>query len=131
MRCCRNSSSHRLASSQAAGAAFIERLGQRTADLDAPSGPEVATRQITAFREWEQPRGTRFGDLKRIRQPTLVVNGIRDEMIPVANSYRLVENLPNAMLLVYPDSGHGSLFQFHQLFTQQAEAFLTSAFFEA
>ena len=47
----------------------------------------------------------------RIRElqlvPTLVVNGIHDEMIPIANSYRLVENLPNAMLMAYPDAGHG------------------------
>jgi hypothetical protein len=49
-----------------------------------------------------------------------------DEMIPVSNSYRLAENLPNAVLLVYPDSGHGSLFQFHASFTRHAAAFLAS-----
>ena len=49
-----------------------------------------------------------------------MVNGIHDEMIPVSNSYRLIENLPNAVLLAYPDSGHGSLFQFHESFTRQA-----------
>jgi pimeloyl-ACP methyl ester carboxylesterase len=38
----------------------------------------------------------------------------------------LSENLPNAVLLVYPDSGHGSLFQFHESFTRQAAAFLAS-----
>jgi pimeloyl-ACP methyl ester carboxylesterase len=70
--------------------------------------------------------GTRFGDLARIHQPTLVVNGIHDDMIPVSNSYRLAEHLPNAVLLVYPDSGHGSLFQFHESFTRQAAAFLAS-----
>jgi pimeloyl-ACP methyl ester carboxylesterase len=42
----------------------------------------------------------------------------------VRNSYWLVEHLPNAILLVYPDSGHGSLFQFHESFTQQASLFL-------
>jgi pimeloyl-ACP methyl ester carboxylesterase len=47
-------------------------------------------------------------------------------MIPVFNSYRLAENLPNAMLLAYPDAGHGSLFQFHESFTRQAAAFLAS-----
>jgi pimeloyl-ACP methyl ester carboxylesterase len=47
-------------------------------------------------------------------------------MIPVSNSYRLAESLPNAVLLVYPDSGHGSLFQFHESFTRQAAAFLAS-----
>ncbi len=113
-------------SSQAAGQAFIARLSQRTDDLDPSSGPEVAAAQIAAFREWEQFTGDRFANLKAIRQPTLVVNGVHDEMIPVANSYRLAENLPNAVLLTYPDSGHGSLFQFHESFTRQAAAFLAS-----
>jgi pimeloyl-ACP methyl ester carboxylesterase len=113
-------------SSQAAGGAFIERLAQRSEDLDPASGPAVAAAQIAAFREWEHFAGPRFGDLKGIGQPTLVVNGIHDEMIPVSNSYRLSENLPNAVLLTYPDSGHGSLFQFHESFTRHAAAFLAS-----
>jgi pimeloyl-ACP methyl ester carboxylesterase len=45
-------------------------------------------------------------------------------MIPVRNSYWLAENLPNAMLLAYPDAGHGSLFQYHESFALQAAAFL-------
>jgi pimeloyl-ACP methyl ester carboxylesterase len=114
------------ASSQAAGEAFVARLEQRADDLDPASGPEVAKAQIAAFREWERFSGEPFAELKRIVQPTLVVNGIHDEMIPVANSYALGEHLPNAVLLTYPDSGHGSLFQFHESFTRQAAAFLTS-----
>ena len=101
-------------------------LALQAEDLDAASGPNVSAAQMAAFREWEQSTGIRFGDLKSIRQPTLVVNGIHDEMIPVSNSYRLAENLPNAVLLVYPDSGHGSLCQFHDSFTRQAAAFLAS-----
>jgi pimeloyl-ACP methyl ester carboxylesterase len=54
----------------------------------------------------------------------LVVNGVRDMMIPVWNSYALTEHIPNAMLLVYPDAGHGSLFQYHDSFVQQARLFL-------
>jgi len=114
------------ASSQAAGAAFIERLTRRTEDLDTPSGPDVAASQVAAFREWEQSSSPPFADLKGIEQPTLIVNGIHDEMIPVANSYRLSENLPNAMLLTYPNAGHGALFQYHESFTRQAAAFLAS-----
>jgi pimeloyl-ACP methyl ester carboxylesterase len=114
------------ASSQAAGAAFVERLGQRTADREPASGPAVAQAQLAAFRDWERFTGERFADLKGIRQPTLVVNGVHDEMIPVRNSYWLSENLPNAILLTYPDSGHGSLFQYHDSFTRQTEAFLAS-----
>jgi pimeloyl-ACP methyl ester carboxylesterase len=113
-------------SSQAAGGAFIERLAQRQDDLDKPSGPEVAAAQMAAFKDWEQYSGERFADLKGIRQPALVVNGVHDEMIPVMNSYWLSANLPNAVLMTYPDSGHGSLFQFHESFTRQVEAFLTS-----
>jgi pimeloyl-ACP methyl ester carboxylesterase len=114
------------ASSQAAGEAFVARLAQRTDDRDPASGPEVSAAQIAAFREWEHFTGDRFADLQRIQQPTLVVNGVRDEMIPVRNSYWLSENLPNAVLLTYPDSGHGALFQFPESFTRHAAAFLNS-----
>lgn len=112
--------------SQAAGAAFIKRLMLRRDDREPVSGPKVAQAQMAAFRDWEKFSGERFADLKGIRQPTLVVNGVHDEMIPVRNSYWLGENLPNAVLMTYPDSGHGSLFQFHDAFTGQAAAFLAS-----
>lgn len=112
--------------SQAAGAAFVARLAQRKDDRDPRSGPAVGKAQLAAFREWEQPDGRRFAELKEMRQPTLVVNGVQDEMIPVANSYWLSENLPNAVLITYPDSGHGALFQYHQSFTRHASAFLSS-----
>ena len=113
-------------SSQAAGEAFVNRLIERKEDRERVSGPEVARAQIVAFRDWEKFRGQRFADLAAICQPTLVVNGIHDTMIPISNSYWLVENLPNAVLLAYPNSGHGSLFQFHDSFTRQAKAFLAS-----
>ena len=113
-------------SSQDAGAAFVERLMRRQQDREPISGPAVAQAQMAAFRDWEKVSGKRFADLKAIGQPVLVVNGIYDEMIPVSNSYWLSANLPNAVLLTYPDSGHGSLFQFHESFTGQATAFLAS-----
>jgi pimeloyl-ACP methyl ester carboxylesterase len=113
-------------SSQAAAEAFIKRLMLRTQDREPVSGPAVAQAQMAAFREWESLTGERFATLKNIRQPTLVVNGVHDEMIPVRNSYWLSENLPNAVLMTFPDSGHGSLFQFHESFTGQAAGFLAS-----
>ncbi len=114
-------------SGQTAGAAFVERLAQRKEDLDGVSGPEVAGAQMAAFREWETFKGERFAQLRAIRHPTLVVNGVDDEMIPVVNSYRLAENLPNAVLLTYPDAGHGSLFQYHESFARHAAAFLAAS----
>ena len=113
-------------SSQAAGQAFAARLGARTEDREPLSGPKVAQAQIAAFRAWERVDGERFGKLHRITQPCLVVNGVRDTMIPVRNSYLLAEHLPNAMLLTYPDAGHGSLFQFHDSFVRHAQLFLDS-----
>ncbi len=113
-------------SSQAAGEAFVNRLAQRSQDREPVSGPAVADAQIAAFRDWELWTGERFANLKDIHQPALVMNGVRDEMIPIRNSYWLSENLPNAVLCTYPDSGHGSLFQFHESFTRQAMGFLAS-----
>jgi len=110
--------------SQAAGQAFATRLMARTEDREPVSGPKVAQAQVAAFRAWERVDGERFAKLRRITQPCLVVNGVFDNMIPVRNSYFLAEHLPNAMLLTYPDAGHGSLFQFHDSFVQQAKLFL-------
>jgi pimeloyl-ACP methyl ester carboxylesterase len=112
-------------SGQAAGASFVERLAERKEDLDGVSGPAVANAQMTAFHDWERVTGERFAELRTIRHPTLVVNGVHDEMIPVVNSYRLVDNLPNAVLLTYPDAGHGSLFQYHDSFARHGAAFLS------
>jgi pimeloyl-ACP methyl ester carboxylesterase len=88
---------------------------QRKEDREPPSGPNVAKAQVAAFRGWERISGTRFADLKGLLHPTLVVQGFHDEMIPVRNSYWLAENLPNAILLMYPDAGHGSLYQYSEL----------------
>lgn len=112
--------------SQTAGEAFIKRLVQRTEDRDEPPRPDIAANQMAAFREWETFTGERFAELRNIRQPILVVNGVHDEMIPVFNSYSLIENLPNAALLVYPDAGHGSLYQYHESFVRQAIDFLSA-----
>src|ERR1700728_504953 len=113
-------------SSQAAGEAFAARLAQRKQDNEPLAGANVAIAQITAFRAWEAYTGERFAQLGKIMQPCLVVNGVSDNMIPVRNSYMLSEHLPNAILLTYPDSGHGSLLQFHESFTRQAAEFLGS-----
>jgi len=113
-------------SSQAAGQAFVMRLAARTQDREPVAAPNVAQAQIAAFRAWERVDGERFGELRRITQPCLVVNGILDTMIPVKNSYLMAEHLPNALLLVYPDAGHGSLFQFHDSFVRHATLFLDS-----
>jgi pimeloyl-ACP methyl ester carboxylesterase len=113
-------------SSQAAGQAFAARIAARSEDREPLSGPRVAQAQVAAFRGWERVDGERFAKLRRISQPCLVVNGVLDLMIPVRNSYFLSEHLPNAVLVTYPDAGHGSLFQFHDSFVRHAQLFLDS-----
>ena len=45
-------------------------------------------------------------DLHRITQPTLILHGEADAVVPVAEAYRLVNSLPNAKLVVLKGAGH-------------------------
>jgi pimeloyl-ACP methyl ester carboxylesterase len=45
-------------------------------------------------------------------------------MVPTKNSFDLAQRLPNAELVIYPDAGHGGVFQFHEQFVDTALAFL-------
>jgi pimeloyl-ACP methyl ester carboxylesterase len=112
------------AQSQAAGKAFWERRHLRTVDVDPPSSPQAMAAQLAAAKEWRQVRGERYAELSAIKQPTLVVNGKHDIMIPTINSFVLSQKMPNAQLIIYSDSGHGSLFQFPELFVAHGSMFL-------
>ncbi|MCH4247033.1 MAG: alpha/beta hydrolase [Acinetobacter populi] len=109
--------------SQNAGRNFWNRRQQRQ-DADPPSSIEVLKAQMSAIIEWSQPSGERYAYLKEINQPTLVVNGHHDIMVPTINSFILQQNIPNAHLILYPDSGHGSHFQYPELFVNQTSLFL-------
>jgi len=111
-------------SSQAAGERFWERRHQRTIDADPPTSRRTMQAQVAAITDWKQPHGKPFADLATITQPTLVVNGNRDVMVPTINSYILAQHIPNAELVVYPDSGHGALFQYPDLFVTHVTRFL-------
>lgn len=65
-----------------------------------------------------------FDRLADIKAPTLVTNGHTDIMSPTANSFVLQQNIPNAQLHIYPDAGHGHLFQVPELYAQHLELFL-------
>ena len=110
--------------SQSAGREFVQRLAQRAADQDTPTTAEAAGAQLAAMSAWEKSRGKLYADLKKITQPVLVTSGNHDIMIPTVNSFTLTEHLPNAQLIIYPDSGHGSLFQYAGAFTGHVSEFL-------
>jgi pimeloyl-ACP methyl ester carboxylesterase len=111
--------------SQAAGRAFSERKSWRKDDRDPEASPAVAKAQTAAIKSWgQQKKGERYGRLKEIKQPTLVFNGIDDVMIPTVNSYILTRHTPDARLVLYPDSGHGALFQYSDQFCADVNALL-------
>jgi pimeloyl-ACP methyl ester carboxylesterase len=112
--------------SQAAGRAFWERRNTRP-DQDVPSSAAAMGAQANAIGAWGAvPQNDRYASLRGIKQPVLVVNGADDIMVPTINSFILQQNIPNASLIIYPDSGHGAIFQYPDLFVSHAQLFLES-----
>lgn len=108
-----------------AGHEFWARRHQRTVDEDPLSDEATAGAQWAAYLEYMKPVGEKpYAHLNAIRQPTLVVNGNRDIMIATINSFHLQQNIPNSELIIYPDSGHGSHFQYPDRFLAHARLFL-------
>ncbi|MEV5721118.1 alpha/beta hydrolase [Amycolatopsis mediterranei] len=66
----------------------------------------------------------RPSDLSGIRRPVLVANGDHDRMVPTKNSHDLARRLPDTELVIYPDAGHGGIFQFHDHFVAKTLEFL-------
>jgi pimeloyl-ACP methyl ester carboxylesterase len=108
--------------SQAAADAFLARLEARKDDRDPAASSETTQAQATAIIQWgKDPGGNRA--LSAIKQPALVANGDNDIMVPTVNSFALFEALPNAELSIFPDAGHGGIFQYHGAFVEQALRF--------
>ena len=110
--------------SQSAGRQFVQRLARRTEDKDTPTTADAAGAQLAAMAAWAKSGGEPYADLKKVTQPVLVTNGNNDIMIPTANSFTLSARLPNAQLIIYPDSGHGALFQHAGAYTSHVAEFL-------
>jgi pimeloyl-ACP methyl ester carboxylesterase len=104
-----------------AGKAFLERLKERTENRDKEISVRAFLAQLQALRAWGQKEPA---DLSVVKHPVLVVNGDADRMVPTLNTRDLAQRLPNSTLVVYPDAGHGGIFQFHTDFVPSALEFL-------
>ena len=104
-----------------AGKAFLARLAERTSDRDKAISIGSFRAQLKAIHRWGQQQPA---DLASIHQPVLAMNGESDKMVPTNNTVDLDHRLPNSQLVLYPDAGHGGVFQFHQDFVKRVLEFL-------
>jgi len=110
--------------SQAAGHEYLKRFRLRTENRDPEVSDTVAPAQIEALGKWGAPHDNPYDYLKAIHQPTLVVNGGSDVIVYTVNSFILQQHIPSAQLILYPDAGHGSQYQYPALFVRHVSMFL-------
>jgi pimeloyl-ACP methyl ester carboxylesterase len=111
----------RTPNGRAAGKAFLARLQERTNDRDKAISVRSFRAQLKAIHRWGRQTPA---DLSSIRRPVLVLNGESDRMVPTSNTVDLDRRLPDSELVIYPDAGHGGVFQFHEDVVKRAVAFL-------
>lgn len=112
--------------SQALGREFLTRLRARKVNRDVDVNSKTAPAQAAAIAGWGAPADNANDYLKAIKQPTLVVAGSNDIVFYTANDVTLQQNLPNAQLVIYPDSNHGAIYQYPDLFVKHATMFLNA-----
>ncbi|MGN7862814.1 alpha/beta fold hydrolase [Microbacterium sp. 22303] len=113
---------NRDAEGKRAGKAFVERLKERTVDRDKPISNKSFSRQLRAIQRYGRSTPS---DLSVITGPTLIANGDNDRMVPSVLSEDLHRRITGSELIIYPNSGHGGIFQYWQKFAPIAAKFLT------
>jgi pimeloyl-ACP methyl ester carboxylesterase len=112
----------RTANGKRSAREFLARLKERTTNRDKAMSLRGYRAQLKAIHRWGRQEPA---DLSVIEQPVLVANGEHDRMVPTTNTVDLHHRIPNSELVIYPDAGHGGIFQYHDQFVAKALAFLT------
>jgi pimeloyl-ACP methyl ester carboxylesterase len=112
---------NRNATGKPAARAFVKRLEERTVDRDAPVALRTLQTQLKAIQSWGRSAPA---DLAKVTQPTLIANGDNDRMVPSVLSEDMHRRIAGSELVIYPDSGHGGIFQYHDRFAPVAVEFL-------
>ena len=110
--------------SQAAGQAFVQRAAVRVKDRDPDTTDATSNPQAKAIITWCAADDPGHATLKAVTQPTLIAHGSDDTMFPSKNAYIMFKAMTTAQLIMYPDSGHGAIFQHHGAFAGNALTFL-------
>jgi pimeloyl-ACP methyl ester carboxylesterase len=84
----------------------------------------VRAEQQTAINQWFAGDDVSGRHPEEIRAPTLVADGTEDVLNPVSNDRMLAGLIHRARLVLYPDAGHGFLFQDAPSFVDRLEWFL-------
>lgn len=116
---------------QKLGEEWWARINERTEDRSDYLNPEQTARQAGALGKWFSPDHVDSGSYNRLHEikiPVLVVNGDNDIIVPTENSIVLFRQLQkansNAHLYLYPDTGHGFLNEYAELFAAHVTLFL-------
>jgi len=86
------------------------------------SGDKAFGTQLKAIQRYGRSAPS---DLSVITQPTLIANGDNDRMVPSILSADLHQRIKGSELIIYPNSGHGGIFQYWEKFAPVAARFLT------
>ena len=112
----------RTAEGKRAASDYFNRIKERTHNRDKRISMQARVAQLKAIRHAGQSQPD---DLSLITQPVFVANGDHDLMVDSSHSADMARRLPNARLKIYPNSGHGGVFQHHQTFLSDALQFLS------
>jgi pimeloyl-ACP methyl ester carboxylesterase len=107
---------------KAAAKSFLKRLKERTENRDKKVKFYVLKKQLNAIKKWGDEKAM---DLSVFNLPVFIANGDADRMVPSPLSNDMAQRFPNAQLKIYPNSGHGGIFQYHIEFIPRAIEFLT------
>ena len=108
---------NRDATGKSAAKAFVRRLQERTLEISI----KALRTQLKAIQKFGRSAPT---DLSTFTRPTLIANGDHDRMVPTVLSEDLHHRIKGSELIIYPNSGHGGIFQSHEKFAPVAAEFL-------